>query len=97
MAQVSMQFYEDHRIIGRCVSSIKAAQEILVERGKRAAKLLRETGAQHVLYGCKIYSGDTLVAVQLYMIPMDDAEFERVTGKANQVIVYAIHRHGEAV
>lgn len=45
MTQVSMQFYENHRIAGRCVSSIKAAQAILVERGKRAAKLLRETGA----------------------------------------------------
>ena len=97
MAQVSMQFYEDHRLIGRCVSSVKAAQAILVERGKKAAKLLKETGAQHVLYGCKIYSGDVLATVQLYMIPMDDEEFERITGKANQVIVYAVHRHGEAI
>lgn len=66
--------------------------KILQSFEREAAALMKETGADHVLYGCKIYDADdSLVAVQLYNEPMDDETFDRVTGKAGGVLIYALH------
>lgn len=57
-----------------------------------AAALMKKTGADHVLYACKIYDADdNLVTVQFYNEPMDDETFDRVTGKVRGALIYALH------
>lgn len=57
-----------------------------------AAETLRRTGADHVLYAVKIYNTeDELTAVQFYMNPMSDVEFEKVAGKGRGTMIYALH------
>lgn len=67
----------------------------LLQRFERdAAVLMKQTGADHVLYACKIYDeGDNLVAVQFYNEPMDDETFDRVTGRVRGALIYALHNH----
>ena len=46
----------------------------------------------HVLYAVKIYNTeDELTAVQFYMNPMSDVEFEKVAGKGRGTMIYALH------
>lgn len=61
---------------------------------REAAELMKKTGADHVLYACKIYDADdNLVAVQFYNEPMDDETFDRVTRQVRGVLIYALHNH----
>ena len=65
----------------------------ILQRSERdAAELMKKTGADHVLYACKIYDADdNLVTVQLYNEPMDDETFDRVTGKVRGALIYVLH------
>lgn len=66
--------------------------KLLISFEKSAAEMMKRTGADHVLYACKIYGADdSVVAVQFYNEPMDDAIFERVTGKVRGALIYALH------
>ena len=59
---------------------------------REAADVMRRTGADHVLYACKIYDGDdSLVAVQFYEEPLDDETFYKITGKVRGALIYALH------
>lgn len=59
-----------------------------------AAIVIKRTGADHVLYACKIYGADdNLVTVQFYNEPMDDEIFDRVTRKVRGAMIYALHNH----
>lgn len=71
----------------------KKMQENLQRFEVEARKLLAETGADHVLYGRKLYdeSGE-LDELRFYLMPMTDEEFEeRVVPLKNQQ-VYAVHK-----
>lgn len=66
---------------------------LLQEFERYAAKLLKKTGAAHVLYGAKIYgSGGKLAAVQLYMDPMNELDFDRGPARSRVAVIYALHR-----
>lgn len=71
----------------------KKMQEHLQRFEVEARKLLTETGADHVLYGRKLYNDDgELDELRFYLIPMSDEEFEeRVVPLKNQQ-VYTIHK-----
>ena len=57
-----------------------------------AAKILKETGAAHVLYGVKRYDEDgDLDEVRFYLEPMDDERFEKDVANKTGVVVYALH------
>lgn len=60
---------------------------------KEAHRLLKETGADHVLYGVKEYDRDgELEEVRFYLEPMNEDEFEeRVVKKSAGLTVYALH------
>lgn len=61
---------------------------------REAARIMKRTGADHVLYGIKIYDQDNrLETVQFYMNPMDDDEFYRLTGRVRNAMIYALHNH----
>lgn len=73
---------------------ISQIQKELLWFERQAAKEMKETGADHVLYGTKIYdNSDRLVTVQFCVLPMNDEEFYRLTGKARNVMIYALHNH----
>ena len=57
----------------------------------RAALVLKETGADHVLYAVKYYEADELDRVSFYMMPMSDEEYEEKVVKLEGVRVYALH------
>ncbi len=61
---------------------------------REAAKILKETDADHVLYGVKEYDGDgDLEAVRFYLKPMSEQEFEdRVVKNCTGMTVYAVHK-----
>lgn len=74
--------------------SISEIQKELLKFERDAAEKMRETGADHVLYGTKIYdNNDRLVTVQFCIQPMSDKEFYRLTGKTRNALIYAIHNH----
>lgn len=73
---------------------VKLVNNFMVRQGRRAAELMKTNNADHVLYGCKIYNDNQLVAVQFYMEPLSDEDFYRITGKARNVMIYALHNHG---
>lgn len=59
-----------------------------------AIKVLKETGADHVLYGVKEYDSDgDLDTVRFYLEPMSEQEFEdRVVKNSAGMTVYAVHK-----
>jgi len=60
--------------------------------GKDAAKLLKQTGADHVLYAIKEYGeNDELEEVRFYQEPMTDEKFEKMVANRSGVVVYAHH------
>lgn len=60
---------------------------------KKALKVLKETGADHVLYGMKIYDEeDRLQMVHFYMWPMQEEEFDKLATRSRNALVYALHR-----
>ena len=63
-----------------------------------AFKILNETGADHVLYGVKLYGDDgNLKSVSFYLEPMDDVRFEKVVANKTDVVVYALHNHSAGI
>lgn len=57
-----------------------------------AQKLLKETGADHVLYGAKWYDENGLVTkVSFYMEPMIEEQFEKDVTRLTGVQIYAVH------
>lgn len=62
---------------------------------KRAREVMKETGADHVVYARKMYGDDgRLVEVRFYMIPMDDARFYRDIATISNSQIYAVHKLG---
>lgn len=61
--------------------------------GMAAKLLLESTNVDHVLYGLMIYDGDDVSAVQFYMNPMNDKEFDKNCGRIRNAMVYAVHRN----
>lgn len=65
----------------------------LKEFGAEAKKMLDKIGADHILYGVKLYSDDDeLEEVKFYMLPMSDEEFEKDVANKRGIIVYAHHK-----
>lgn len=59
---------------------------------KKAREVLKETGADHVLYGVKVYDDNgKLEEVRFYMEPMDEDRFEKDVANKKGVLVYALH------
>lgn len=60
---------------------------------EEAKKLLKKTGADHVVYAIKHFDdGGDLEEVRFYQQPMDEEEFERTVAKMPGVQVYALHK-----
>lgn len=58
-----------------------------------AAKLLEKSGADHVVYGLKIYDeNDELEHVKFYLHAMSDEEFQRNVATLTGCTVYALHK-----
>ena len=69
----------------------KAVPEVLL-KVVEAKKLLDSTGADHVLYGRKLYDKEwNLAEIRFYLLPMDDERFERDIVPLTNQLVYALH------
>lgn len=67
----------------------KKLQDFEVE----ARKLLKQTGADHVVYGVKHFSEEGgLEGIRFYLKLMDEDEFERNVANVPGWQVYAVHR-----
>ena len=64
----------------------------MTRRAKEAVKILKESKAEHVVYGMTIYDGYKPVAVHFFMWPMGQEQFDQVAKKCRCAMVYAIHR-----
>ena len=72
-------------------------ERVLKEFGSEARKVLKETGADHVVYATKEYDEeDEVKEVNFYMIPLDDAEFHRRVKSFQETtpksMIYAVHK-----
>ena len=88
----------DFKIISLGVGRIEGGQmrwrdiQLNLQKFEREAKkLLDETGADHVVYGMKLYEDGHLKEVRFYLQPMDEEEFDRVA-RLKGVMVYALHK-----
>lgn len=71
----------------------KKMQENLQKFEVEARKLLAGTGADHVLYGRKLYDeGGELEELRFYLMPMSDEEFEKEVVPLKGQQVYAVHK-----
>jgi len=67
-------------------------QENLQRFELEARKLLKKTGAAHVIYGRKMFSETgELTEIRFYLLPMEEDRFDEVSLIRRQQI-YAVHR-----
>lgn len=68
-------------------------QNRLHEFEKEARKLLKRTGADHVVFGIKRFDENgKLEEIRFYLKPMGDEEFYQTTGNLRACQVYALHK-----
>ena len=68
-------------------------EESIQEFGQEAKKVLKETGADHVVYAVKDYDDDGgLDEIRFYMIAMDDEKFQKYVASKPGLQVYALHK-----
>jgi len=88
------QWTEDG-LVGFGQMPIKNVDKELYRFANEAANVLKSTGADHVLYGVKVYDeNDELDEVKFYMLPMDDETFYKDVANKTGVVVYALHKKG---
>lgn len=68
-------------------------QKKLQRDGQEAKRLMKETGAAHVVYGMKHYEETgALESVSFCMVPMREGAFRKTADQAHDCMVYAVHR-----
>ena len=83
----------DHGIIGFGQMPLKNVAQEIRRFGEQAAKVLKETGADHVVYAIKEYEDDgDLYEVKFYMLAMSDEDFQKRVATLKGVTVYAVHK-----
>lgn len=66
--------------------------DLLRQYEVEAKKLMSRTGADHVLYGRKLYDKEGYLAeIRFYLLAMDDERFERDVVPLTNQLVYALH------
>ncbi len=84
--------WAEHGVVGRGVMTKREMQSELQRFEVKARKLLTETGADHVLYGRKLYDEDgELMELRFYLLPMTDDGFEKEVVPLKNQQVYAVH------
>ena len=72
---------------------VKNVDGHLREFAKKAKEVMSETGADHVVYGLKLYDDDgDLEEVKFYMLPMSDDDFQSDVASLKGCAIYALHR-----
>lgn len=91
---VEWQQWTASGLVGFGQMPLRDVQRELQKFEAEARKILRKTGAAHVLYGVKEYDSDgNLDTVRFYLEPMSEQEFEdRVVKNSAGMTVYAVHK-----
>lgn len=93
MEWVRWRHWTSSGLVGFGQMPLKNVEAELQKFEKEACRILKETGADHVLYGVKEYDENgELEEVRFYLEPMSEAEFENdVVKKSAGLVVYALH------
>lgn len=92
MRWVKWYQYADQGMVNCGQMPLLDAHKNLREFSKYARELLEKTGADHVVYGMKVYGEkDRLEAVKFYMKPMSDEEFQKDVANLKNCVIYAAH------
>lgn len=73
-------------------------QECIQRFETQASEVLKNTGADHVIYAVKHYGEQNsdgtsdLQEVRFYMVPLSDEEFHKRTSLIDNAVVYAVHK-----
>lgn len=60
---------------------------------QEAKRILKETDADHVVYGVKYYNADgNLDRVHFHLMAVTDERFDSIA-RLSDVVVYALHKH----
>jgi len=71
---------------------VKEVDRWLREFGDRAKEIMDSTGADHVVYGMKLYDDDgSLEEVKFYLYEMGDEEFYKDVSTLKGCTIYALH------
>ena len=90
---VDWQQWSDAGLVGFGQMPVKNVAARLREFSQEAKKILDKTGADHVVYGLKVYGEDgELETVKFYLFPMDDATFDKDVASMKNCTVYALHK-----
>ena len=82
----------DGQMIRHGQMPVRDVQKKLQEFELEAARVLKESGADHVVYGMKRYDQDgELEHVKFYMAPMDDSTFQKDVASLTGCVIYALH------
>lgn len=85
--------YTDQGMVNFGQMPIRDVPKTLREFSQGAKELLDKTGADHVVYGLKVYDENgELEAVKFYQLPMDDATFDKDVATLKNCTVYALHK-----
>lgn len=85
--------YTDQGLVNFGQMPIRDVPKTLREFSQGAKELLDKTGADHVVYGLKVYDENgELEAVKFYQLPMDDATFDKDVATLKNCTVYALHK-----
>lgn len=88
---IRWSWWDEGGMVGVGQMPTRDMQKHLREFELAAKKILEDTGADHVVYGMKIYDDDgELEEIRFYKQPMGEEEFDRVAG-IKGVHVYALH------
>ena len=83
---------DEHRIVPEGEMTEPEAEAHIRKLGEEAAKLLKESGADHVVYALKHIGTDgSTEEVEFHMIELSDEDFEERAANQPGVIVYAHH------
>ncbi len=93
MRRIDWSQWTEGGMVGMGQMTLQDVQGNLQKFEQEARKVMDETGADHVVYGMKIYEDGHLKEVRFYLQPMSEEEFDRVASLSG-VIVYALHKNG---
>ena len=87
--------WNQYGMVWRAKMSLMEIGSKIQEYRAFAAKVLKETGADHVLYAVEFYEEDDLDIreVHFYMFPMSEELFEERVSHLRRVRVYTLHKH----
>lgn len=93
MKWVRWSQWDNGGMVGFGQMPVQDVEKDLQKFEQEASIILKKTGADHVVYGLKVYDDEgELAAVKFYLKPMNDEDFQKDVASLKDVVVYALHK-----